>query len=141
FLGTRAVEHSHEEGMHGAVGFAIRYGDRLVGLLGLGFPDKPDLPESLLRMMAAVARFPAAAVHHARVQEVADRRARLAEVLRRFGERALATESVEALHRVILETTQALTGSDQASITRVEGDRVRVIAGVGKDEWLVGTEA
>jgi two-component system phosphate regulon sensor histidine kinase PhoR len=113
----------------------------LVGILGLGYPEKPDPPQSLLRTMSAVARFPAAAVQHARIQEVSDRRARLAEVLRRFGERALSTVSIEALHRVILETAQALTGSDQASITRVEAGKVRVIAGVGKDEHLVGTEA
>jgi len=141
FLGMRAFEVSLAGGVHHAFGFAMRYGDRVMGVLGLGFPERPELAAATLRTLATVARFPAAAIQHARTQEVADRRARLAEVLRRFGERALATVGVEPLHQVILETAQALTGSDQASITRVVGEKVRVIAGLGKDEPLVGTEA
>jgi signal transduction histidine kinase/GAF domain-containing protein len=136
-----AVDASKAAGMHGAIGFAMRFGGTITGVLGLGYPHAPEVPEATLRTLATVARFPAAAIQHARTQEVADRRAREAEILRRFGEQALATEDIAALHNVILESAQALTGSDQVSITRVENNLVRMVAGIGKDEPLVGTTA
>lgn len=143
FVGEKldAIDASKAAGMHGAIGFAMRFGDSITGVLGLGFPEKPEVPEALLRTLSTVARFPAAAIQHARTQEVADRRAREAEILRRFGEQALATEDIASLHKVILESAQALTGSDQVSITRVENGLVRMVAGIGKDEELVGTTA
>jgi two-component system phosphate regulon sensor histidine kinase PhoR len=143
FVGEKleAVDASKAAGMHGAIGFAMRFGSAITGVLGLGFPGTPEVPEAMLRTLSTVARFPAAAIQHARTQEVADRRAREAEILRRFGEQALATEDIAALHKVILESAQALTGSDQVSITRVENNLVRMVAGIGKDEALVGTTA
>jgi signal transduction histidine kinase len=75
------------------------------------------------------------------VRELGEHRARLGVILRRFGEQAMALTEVAPLRRLILDTALALTGADQASITEVSAGRVRVIAGVGKDEGLVGTSA
>jgi two-component system phosphate regulon sensor histidine kinase PhoR len=141
FVGERAIQSALDARMFGAIGFAMRHERAIVGVLGLGFPERPSIPEPLLRTLATVARFPAAAIHHARLEEVAARRARTTEELRLFGERALSAPDLPTLHKLILETTVALTGSDQASITRVEGNLVRMVAGVGKDEPLVGTTA
>lgn len=141
FDGVAAIETSRAGGIHGALGLALRHRDKLVGLLGLGFPTVPRLDDELLRTLTAVARFPAAAIEHARTQEANERRARMADVLRRFGEQALGVIDEAPLLRLILDTTVQLTGADQASITQVLGERVRVIDGVGKDAALVGTEA
>jgi signal transduction histidine kinase len=141
FDGVAAVERARAAGIHATIGLPMRHGDALLGLLGLGFASLADVPSDKLRLLAALARFPAAAIAHARTQEIADRRARLADGLRRFGERALGTLDVAALHRLILDTTVELTGSDQASITEVQGGLVRVVAGVGKDAALVGMTA
>ena len=136
-----AVDLARAHGVHASVGLALRHGDTLVGVLGLGFPSLESVPRDQLRLLAALARFPAAAIAHARTQEIGDRRARLADTLRRFGERALGTLDFAGLHRLILDTTVELSGSDQASITEVSGDVVRVVAGVGKDAALVGMQA
>ena len=140
FDGIDAFIRARAGGIHAALGLAMRHRGRIVGVLGIGFGSFDALPREQLRLLAAVARFPAAAIEHARTQALADRRARHADLLRRFGERALGTLDVAALHRLILDTTVELTGSDQASITEVHGGRVRVVAGVGKDEALVGSE-
>ena len=140
FADIPAIARAREGGIHAALGLPMRHGGRVVGLVGLGFPSLDALPAPKLRALAALARFPAAAIEHARTQELVDRRARHADLLRRFGERALGTLDVAALHRLILDTTVELTGSDQASITEVHGDVVRVVAGVGKDAALVGSE-
>ncbi|HEY2748809.1 MAG TPA: GAF domain-containing protein, partial [Polyangia bacterium] len=139
--GVGAIELARTGGVHAALGLAMRHRGRVVGVLGIGFPSLAALPSEKLRALAALARFPAAAIEHARTQELAERRARHADRLRRFGERALGTLDVAALHRLILDTTVELTGSDQASITEVHGETVRVVAGVGKDAVLVGSEA
>jgi signal transduction histidine kinase len=136
-----AVVLSRKGGIHAAIGLAMRFRGKLVGVLGLGFAAMADVPQEKLRTLEALARFPASAIDHARTQELVDRRARLADGLRRFGERALGTLEIATLHRLILDSTVELTGSDQASITEVVGGVVRVIAGVGKDVALIGTEA
>jgi signal transduction histidine kinase/GAF domain-containing protein len=141
FDGIPAVLRSREGGVHGALPLPLRHDGTLVGVLGLGFPSGEPIPEAAVRTLIAVARFPAAAIVLARTQEVGDRRARLADALRRFGERALGTLGVAGLHQLILDTTVELTGSDQASITEVVGGSVRVVAAVGKDVRFVGTEA
>ena len=141
FDGLEAVESSRALGFHAALAMPLRHGGALVGVLALGFPSLASIDESKVRTVAAVSRFPAAAIAQARTMEVGARRARLADALRRFGERALAMSEEEALHRLILDTTVELTGSDQASITHVTEGRLRVIAGVGKDAALVGSEA
>ncbi len=141
FDGAPAIELSRKSGIHAAIGLAMRFRGQLLGILGLGFASLAQVPQDKLRMLAALARFPATAIDHARTQQLADRRARLADGLRRFGERALGTLDIAALHRLILDTTVELTGSDQASITEVRGAVVRVVAGVGKDAALVGSEA
>ncbi|MDB4965401.1 MAG: Sensor protein [Myxococcales bacterium] len=136
-----AVQRAYAYNLHGALGLPLRHDDALVGVLALAFPTAATVPEPTLRVLTAVARFPAAAIVHARTQELAARRARLGTALRQFGERAVATSDVAALHQLILATTVELTGSDQASITEVEDGLVRVIAGIGKDAALVGTTA
>ena len=141
FDAAPAVLLSRQGGIHGAIGLAMRFRGKLLGVLGLGFAAFDDIPQHKLRMLETLARFPASAIDHARAQELADRRARLADGLRRFGERALGTLDVATLHRLILDTTVELTGADQASITEVAGGVVRVLDGVGKDAWLVGTSA
>jgi GAF domain-containing protein len=141
FDGVKAIELARAGGVHAALGLALRHRGALVGVLGLGFAESAPLDERRLRTLTAIAGFPAAAIEHARASELAERRARLAQVLREFGERALTTLEVERIHQLILDTVVALTGSDQASITELVRDRVRVIAGVGKDAQLVGTRA
>ncbi len=141
FDGVAAIERSRAGGIRAALGLPMRARDRLVGLLGLGFPTVDVIPAEKLRTLAALARFPAAAIDHARTQELGAHRARLADGLRRFGERALGTLDIAVLHQLILDTTVELTGSDQASITEIAGGVVHVVAGVGKDAALVGTQA
>ena len=141
FDAADAVLRSRQGGIHAAIGLAMRFRGKLVGVLGLGFASMAQLPHDKVRMLSALARFPASAIDHARTQELADRRARLADALRRFGERALGTLDIAALHRLILDTTVELTGSDQASITEVVSGVVRVLAGVGKDVSHIGSEA
>ena len=141
FDNAPAVELSRKGGIHAAIGLAMRFRGKLVGVLGLGFAAITDVPKEKLRMLEALARFPASAIEHARTQELVERRARLADGLRRFGERALGTLDIATLHRLILDSTVELTGSDQASITEVSGGFVRVVAAVGKDVALIGTQA
>jgi signal transduction histidine kinase len=141
FDGVPAFQLARAGGVHAALGLALRHRGALVGVLGLGFAETGPLDEQRLRTLTAIAGFPAAAIEHARASELSERRARLAQVLREFGERALTTIEVEGIHQLILETVVALTRSDQASITELERGRVRVIAGVGKDAALVGTRA
>jgi signal transduction histidine kinase/GAF domain-containing protein len=135
------VAHGRERGVRSVLAFGMWNAGELVGLLALGFEEEAALDEARIRTLDAVARFPAAAIQQARTREVADRRAHLTDILRRFGEQALTTTDEAALHRVILETAAALTGSDQASIARIGDGKIRVIAGIGKDAALVGTEA
>ncbi|MCU1277784.1 MAG: hypothetical protein JWM53_1330, partial [bacterium] len=78
FDGIPAIELSRTGGIHATVGLPMRHGDTLVGVVGLGFPSLAAVPTDKLRLLAALARFPAAAIAHARTQEIADRRARLA---------------------------------------------------------------
>ena len=141
FDGIAAIELSRQGGVCAAVGLPMRSNGRLVGFMGLGFASVADIPTDKLPMLAVLARFPAAAIEHARTQAVADRRAHLANGLRRFGEHAVRTLDIGELHHLILDATIELTGSDQASITHVLGGVVRVVAGVGKDAALVGSSA
>jgi signal transduction histidine kinase/GAF domain-containing protein len=141
FDGIAAIELSRKGGVCAAVGLPMRIGARLVGFMGLGFSSVAHIPVDKLPMLSVLARFPAAAIEHARTQAIADRRAHLANGLRRFGEHAVRTLDIGALHHLILDATVELTGSDQASITHVLGGVVRVVAGVGKDAALVGTTA
>jgi signal transduction histidine kinase len=141
FDGVPAVAAARAGGVRAALGLPMRYGGVLVGAVGLGFPSLDAIPADRLRTLAALARFPAAALDHARTHELGQRRARLANALRRFGEQALGAIDRDGLYRLILDTTVELTASDQASITEIAGDRLRVVAGVGKDTALVGTEA
>jgi signal transduction histidine kinase len=120
---------------------ALRNRGELVGMLGLGFPSLDSIDPETLRVLASVARFPAAALTHARTRQLSERRARLADILRRFGQAALGPLDIPALHQLILDTALELTHSDRASITALHGNRLRVIAGVGKDAPLVGSEA
>src|SRR5207302_849822 len=106
-----ATQVAYKMGLHGALGLPLRHAEALVGVLALGFPTSAELPELALRTLVAVARFPAAAIVHARTQRLAERRARLGTALRQFGERAVATVEVGALHRLILDTTVELTGA------------------------------
>jgi signal transduction histidine kinase/transcriptional regulator with GAF, ATPase, and Fis domain len=134
------VRVARDAGLHGGIGLTLRYGGELVGVLGLAFPSPLALTPQTIRTLTSVARFPAAAIMHARAQALSDRHARLADILRRFGETALGTLDVTALHQLILDTTVELTASDRASITEVRGDQLRLLARVGKEVALVGSE-
>jgi signal transduction histidine kinase len=136
-----AVQKGLERGVVAALGMPLVHAGVIEGVLGLGLFEKLPVDSEMLRTLTAVGRFPAAAIRQARIQELSDRRARLADALRRFGEHALSAADEPALYRLILDTTVELTGADQASITELRRDKVRMLAGVGKDEALVGSEA
>jgi signal transduction histidine kinase len=138
---VEAVRAARGSVVTSTVALALRHRGQLVGVLALGFAGPPQLPEEQLRILKAVAAFPASAIEHARVRELGEHRARLGLILRRFGEQAMVVTELARLRRLILDTAAALTGADQASITEVSAGRVRVIAGIGKDEPLVGTSA
>lgn len=138
--GLAAAEAGLVGGAQATAAFALRHRGLLGGILGLGLAEARPLPEAIMRTLAAVAAFPAAAIEHARTREVNERRARLALLLRQFGERVLSTADV-ALHRLILETALALTGSAEAAITELIDDRLRVVAAIGKSARYVGETA
>jgi signal transduction histidine kinase len=136
-----AVKLALDNGVRGALGLPLIHGGVMEGVLGMGFPEPKPFDEALMRTLTSVARFPAAAIRQARTQELSDRRAKLSGALQRFGERALSEADEPALYRLILDTVVELTGADQASITELRHGKVRMVAGVGKDEALIGTEA
>jgi signal transduction histidine kinase len=136
-----AAQLARSGGVHWALALPLFDGQTLMGVLALGLTAPPALSPESRRTLEALARFPSTAIRHAHTRQLLERRANLGVILSQFGERALATVETGALHRLILDTMLALTGSDQASLTEIFGDRERVMAGVGKDERFVGTEA
>ena len=136
-----AAEAGRQAQLRSALGLPLRYRGVLVGILALAFREDQPVSTTNLRILSAIAGFPASAVEHARTQAATERRARLAQVLRQFGQRLLGVVEEKLLHRLILDTAVELTGSDQASIAEVSGDRITVVAGIGKDERFVGSRA
>jgi signal transduction histidine kinase len=139
--GVVAVEAARGTVVSHTLALAMRHRGVLVGLLTLGFTEPTALSEATVRTLLAIASFPAAALEHARTRALGEHRARLGLILRRFGEQAVAVTDVAQLHRLILDTAVALTGSDQASVTQVEGPLMRVLDAVGKDAQFIGTSA
>lgn len=125
-------------GFKATLNMAMRWHGRLIGLLILGFRDRTTLPESTLRTLEAIIGYQAAAVENARAHRLIERRARLALTLREFSERTLSITDADALHRIILETALALSGADRGLLSRVEGDQMRIVAGVACCAGLVG---
>jgi signal transduction histidine kinase len=131
---------AREAGFERVVVVPLRVENRTVGLLGLDFYTTATFLPATLRTIEAIAGQEAIAIENARVHQQAEVRARLAQTLRQFAERALAVPDEKDLYRLILETACAITRSDRGLISRLSSDgrSARVTAALGKDERLLG---
>jgi signal transduction histidine kinase/GAF domain-containing protein len=136
-------QQARDLGLRHALIVRLRADDRRVGYVGLMFRAAPQLAQSTLRTLEAIGSFEAVAIENARAHDKSELRARLANLLREFGERALDPD-VE-LPALILDTACRLSRSDRGLLSRTFERRpddlwTRVEHGVGKDAELVGAE-
>jgi signal transduction histidine kinase len=136
------VNAARDHGFKRMVILPLRVEERLVGLLGLNFFSSGTMPPSTLATLEAIAGQEAIAIENARVHHQAELRAKLAQILRQFAEKVLSVLDPQELYRLILDTALQLTGSDRGLVSRLidDGRKVRVCAGLGLDQRLVGME-
>src|SRR5262245_53937056 len=132
------VAATRARGFLSTLNLAMRWRGKLIGLLILALRDRGSLPESTLRALEAIIGYQAAAIENARAHQLIERRARLALTLREFSEKTIDIADIDELRRVILDTALRLSGADRGLISRVDGDRTLVIAGVGCCAGLIG---
>jgi signal transduction histidine kinase len=136
------LDAARDHGFKRMVVLPLRVEERLVGLLGLNFFSSGSMPPSTLATLEAIAGQEAIAIENARVHHQAELRAKLAQILRQFAEKVLSVLNPEELYRLILEAALQLTSSDRGLVSRIvdDGKKVRVCAGIGLDQRLVGME-
>jgi signal transduction histidine kinase len=136
------LDAAHEHGFKRIVVLPLRVEERLVGLLGLNFFSAGTMPPSTLATLEAIAGQEAIAIENARVHHQAELRAKLAQTLRQFAEKVLSVLDPGELYKMILDSALQLTGSDRGLVSRIidDGKKVRVCAGTGLDQRLVGME-
>jgi signal transduction histidine kinase len=141
---THALQkRARDLGLPHAVVLQLRDNERRVGFVSLMFKEAPRLADSTLRTLEAIVAFEAVAIENARAHEKAELRARLANQLREFGERALDPDV--DLPALILDTACLVSRSDRGVLSRLyerqpEEWWSRVEHGVGKDVDLIGVE-
>lgn len=136
------LDAARNHGFKRMVILPLRVEERLVGLLGLNFFSSGTMPPSTLATLEAIAGQEAIAIENARVHHQAELRAKLAQILRQFAEKVLSVLDPQELYRLILDAALQLTGSDRGLVSRLvdDGKKVRVCAGLGIDQRLVGME-
>ncbi|HEX4460024.1 MAG TPA: GAF domain-containing protein, partial [Polyangia bacterium] len=135
-------QRARDAGLPHALALPLHAEDRRVGFVIMSFRTAPQLAETTLRTLVAIADIEAVAIENARAHRDLELRVQLGEVLRQFGERALDVESdVPAL---ILNAAMQIGRSDRAVLSKTfERDGQtwsRITHAVGKDVPLIGFE-
>jgi signal transduction histidine kinase len=137
-LNSRAFEL----GMTWTIMLTLNVDGERVGFVALVARQQPELTPTTMRTLAAIAGFEAVAITSARVHRLVELRARLAGMLRDFGEFALNPDV--NLRHLILDTALAITQSDRASLGILlpspGGPLVRIEHAVGEDVRILGME-
>jgi signal transduction histidine kinase len=147
-LDLRALAHVADPALRGAIALdfthalflMLRVEQQRVGFVALVFRGAPELAESTLRTLEAIAAFEAVAIESARVHRQIERRAQLGHILIDCGERLLDPDAdVPAL---VLETACKIARADRAFLSEMfvkDGvEYARIAHGVGKDAPIVG---
>jgi signal transduction histidine kinase/putative methionine-R-sulfoxide reductase with GAF domain len=134
-----SVVAARRHGFRRIIIMPLRVEGRLVGLLGLDFHEPTTFVPSTVLTLEAIAGQEAVAIENARAHRVVEVRARVALILREFGERALVPDG-DDLNTMILGTALKLTRSDRGLLALNVGTNSRVMTAVGKDAALVGME-
>ena len=149
--GTRIIDVDDPGEQHPLVAVAQRHRFRrmiilplksdadLVGLLSINFYASADVAAAV-PTLEAIAGQEAVAIENARAHRTVELRARLALILREFGEHALAPPENLDVDQLILRTALELSRTDRGVICRIDGGRARVEHAVGKDTRLLGLE-
>jgi signal transduction histidine kinase len=129
---TPGIERGRARGIRRAYVLRFIVDERRVGFLTLLFKTAHELAPSTRDTLLAMGGFEAAAIEAARVhRELADR-ARVANLLRHFGEQALDRDA--DVPRLILDTACAVANVDRATILQMidqdDGTRIARVTGV-----------
>lgn len=135
-----ALAAARRHGFRRLVILPLKAEDKLVGLLGLHFFEPMMFAPSTVLTLEAIAGQEAIAIENARAHRTSELRAHLATMLREFGERALMPGDERDLYALVLETALKIARADRGLVSRISGDRARVIAAAGKEERLIGVE-
>jgi signal transduction histidine kinase len=134
-----ALRLAHAHGFRCIISMPLN-ADRLVGLLTIPFETPVEFAPETLGTLEAISRAEAVAIENARAHRLVEARVRLANVLRQFGERALAQLDEAEAERLVLDTSFELLGADRAFIRRFAGGRARIVRAAGSHERLLGME-
>jgi signal transduction histidine kinase len=126
-------------GFRRTLNLPMRWRGHMVGLLVLAYREPVTISESTVRTLEAIIGFQAAAIENARTRGMLELRARLAQWLREFGERAFLVTDRAGLARLILETALRISRTDRGFLARVQRDTATVEFGAGCCERLVGS--
>ena len=96
-------------------------GERVIGLLGLGFRTLRITASSTLSTLMAIGEQQAVAIDRARVYQVAELRARLAADLRETAERVLTADDDAAIAGALVDAMSRLCGSTMARLATLDG--------------------
>jgi signal transduction histidine kinase len=125
--------------------FVLRFmvDERRVGFMALLFHEPRELHDSTRNTLLAMAGFEAVAIEAARVHHELYERARVANLLRDFGERALDPDA--NIPRLIVSTARAVAGADRALLATIHdrgpgGPWFKVTHALGYAEDLTGVE-
>lgn len=71
-------------------------------------------------------------------QEIADRTLRMAEIIQTMNQMATADLDVRVLHQLLLERARSVTKADGAALQLESGGKLKIVAGIGLVEDVVG---
>jgi signal transduction histidine kinase len=135
-----ALRATLELGYTHALYLMLRVEQRRIGFVALVFRRAPELSESTLRTLEAIAAFEAVAIESARVHRQIERRAHLGRILIDCGERLLDPDA--DVPSLILEAACKVARADRAFLAQMlvkDGvECTRIAHAVGKDAPLVG---
>jgi len=134
------LEGARRHGFKRVVLLPLRVEERLVGVLGLDYFTSSAFLPSTIMTLEAIARQEAIAIENARAHRQSELRTRVAQVLRRFAERALSLLDDTDIYKWVLECACELTRSDRGLISRLApgADAIHVVCAVGRDASLMG---
>jgi len=135
-----ALRATLELGYTHALYLVLRVERRRVGFVALVFRTAPELSESTLRTLEAIAAFEAVNIESARVHRQLERREHLGRILIECGERVLDPDA--DVPSLILEAACKVARADRAFLSQMlvkDGvECTRIAHAVGKDAPLVG---
>jgi signal transduction histidine kinase len=141
-INRAVIERGIEHGMARVVMLPLRREQRIVGILSLPLRASEQFEPTTLHTLRAITGHVAVFLENARVHRLVARRERLASLLREFAEKVVSPIEPSELYRLVLPTLCEITRCNGALISRINAETglARIIAGLGRDEVLVGFE-